>query len=427
MPSQYNLPITQAPWSEQDVNLYNKLPFYLALQQAKHFPEWATYNKLLGTTPWQPNQGTTMKGVIVEPTPIGRQFIYPNPITQQAKKDVFTQLERTNEAVIYRHKFESQQFNFLPSFQDFRKKQIKTAQADIDRQIIWADDVFARTTMFDLSPYMFISGKAIDANGDFEVIPAPSMLSNDDRTIGKSTAFMQYACSLVGNNKGNLSLKVMNKLLSIMREDIQAPAWEGMVNTVKDNETIKGRYVIVGSDEAFSQLTFDEHILNFKPLNMNLLNDEFSGVLFDRLAYKVERFPLRVAADGTFPVPQLYVGGDSGAYNLYETVPNPDYVNAPFEIAFIMGANPYDKINVGPPPAEFAGGRISEEKFNRLFWNGETKITDDVLVQISSGVVDTNKYGEELQIISALVFGMIPVNKRYCMPVLYRRWRVETN
>lgn len=429
MPAEYNLPVASKQWNQQEVDRYNKLPFYLALQQAKLFPDWTRWNKLVGTTQWQPNMGNTMKGVIVEPSPISRTFFSPNPITQQSKKDVISQYERTNEAILYRHKFESPQFNFLPSFTDFRKKQINAAIKDISHQIAAADDIFARTVIFDLSPYVFISGKAKDAEG-VELISAPSSLGNDARDAGgKTTAFLQHCVSLVGNNKGNLSLKVMKKILDIGREDMQIPAWEGMVNTPTDNETIKGNYVLMGSNEAFSALTFDDHILQYKPLGMNLLNDEFTGKLFNKIVYMLERFPIRIAADGTCPFPQRYEASPN-AFNQYETIPNPDYINAPFEVAFFMGANPYDKINVGPPPSEFAGGKISESKFNKLFWNGEVHITDNILVNygtIAAPVLDTNKYGEALQLISSVVYGMLPVNKRFVIPIIYRRWRVETN
>ena len=430
MPVEYNLPVASKQWSQQEVDRYNKPPFYLALQQVKQFPEWTVWNKLIGTTQWQPNMGNTMKGVIVEPSPISRTFFAPNPITQQAKKDVISQYERTNEALLYRHKFESPQFNFLPSFTDFRKKQINTASTDISRQITAADDIFARTYIFDMSPYVFISGKAKDAEGAKELVTAPSGLSNDARTAGgKTTNWLQYAVSLVGNNKGNLGLKVIKKALDIMTEDLQVPAWEGMVNTPKDNESIKGKYVLLGSNEAFSALTFDEHVLQYKPLGMNILNEEFAGSLFNKVVYKIERFPIRILADGTCPPPQRYEASPN-AFNQYETIPNPDYTSAPFEVAFLMGANPYDKINVGPPPSEFAGGKISESKFNKLFWNGEVRITDNILVNYgteAAPVLDTNKYGEAMELISSVVYGILPVNKRYVFPIIYRRWRVETN
>lgn len=430
MPATYNLPRITAEWDQQEVDRYNKLPFYLAMQAAKYWPQWNVYNKLLGTVKWQQNMGTTMKGVIVEPSPIGRSEFVPNPITQTPRKDIISQYERTNTAIVRRHLYESPQINFLPSFQDFRTKQIQTAQKDIGQQITVANDFFVRTAIFHGSPYVYISGRQLDANGDAGLVSAPNGDPNVDPTLSaKHTNYLADVVGQVGNNKGNLSLKLTSKLTSIMQDDLQIVPFEGMVNTPKDNETIKGKYVIVGSGEAFRAFTFDEHILQYKTLNLDLINDEFSGLLFGNTVYKIERFPLRIAADGTLPVPQLYEANPA-AFNGYETVPNPVYVKAPIEVAFMFGGGSWESINVGPPPSEFAGGKISEEKFNKLFWNGEVKITDNILINYGSAAtpqMDTNKYGEALQMISSTVHGIISINRRAVIPIIYRRWRVETN
>lgn len=427
MPAIYNLPRANNMWDQQEVDRYNKLPFYLAMQQAKFYPQWFVYNKLYGTIDWQPNMGSTMKGVVLEPSPIARQFFNPNPITQSPKKDIFSQYERTNQAVIRRHLFESPQFHFLPSFQDFRKKQIQSAQKDIGQQVTTADDQFARGYMFHYSPYVWVCGKLKDADG-FELVSAPIGDPSDDGSTGKTTAWLQATVAKIGNTRdgGTMGLKNFAKLLSVFRNDIQAPAFEGMVNTPKDNETIKGNYVFVGDGEVYQNLTFDNHVLTYKDLNRDLLNNEFSGMILGKIVFKAERFPLRIDVDGTTPAPQSYVAGDANAFNLYETIPNSAYVNCPFGAGFMCGDAAYEKINVGPPPSEFAGGKISEEKFNKLFWNGEVRVTDNVLVNYGNNVLDTNKYGEYLQLISSVVHGIIPLNRRHFVPSIYRRWRVET-
>lgn len=425
MPATYNLPRVNGLWNEQDVELYNKLPYYLAALQGKYYPMWNTWNKLVGTMPWQKNMGPILKGVRAEPSPIGRQMFFPNDITSAPKKDVVEVREMTEQARVKRHLFESPYFHFIPSFQDFRKDQVGFAMKDLGQQIMAANDFFIRSVIFHRSPYVFVSGKAQDSDGA-EFISAPVGDGSDDGSTGKTTGWLTATVAKVGTTKGNLSLKVMNKVGNIMREEIQAPAFDGMANTVKDNETIKGNYVIVGSGEAYGQLTFDEHALTYKSDTMNLLNDEFAGKLFGFLVYKTERFPLRIAADGTFPAPQLWET-NTGAYNYGETVPNPAYTGAPFEVAFCLGAEPYKSLSVGSPPKEFASGSMSESKFNSLFWNGEVRLTDNLIVNYGSNNLDTNKYGEYLQLISSVVHGIIPVNRRFVVPIIYRRWRVETN
>lgn len=424
MPATYDLPRASELWNEQERNLYNKLPYYLANLNAKYFPIWNTWNKLMGKVQWSPNMGTTLRGVRAEPTPIGRQVFFPNAITGTPAKDRAEVREVTSDGLVYRHLFESPYMHFLPSFQDFRRDQVGFAMKDLAQQIAVANDQFIRTYVYYKSPKVLISGAATP------VITAPTGYSSATAVDAKTTAFHLSCIQAVGSNKGNLSMKLLFNALNIMREDEQVPAWEGMVNTPKDNETIKGRYVIVGSNEAFSALTFDEHILQYKDTNMNLLNDEFKGVLFGSLVYKTERFPLRIAADGTIPVPQVWET-NSGAANYGETVPNPAYVDAPFEVAFLMGAEPYRSINVGAPPKEFASGSMSEGKFSKLSWNGEVRITKDLLIDYGvtngSRLYDTNKYGEFLQLISDVTHGAIAVNRRFVLPIIYRRVRAQVS
>jgi len=426
MPATYNLPRTQNLWSIQDTELYQKLPYYLANLESKYFPKWNVWNKLLGTKPWQKNEGTTMRGVRAEPTPIGRQLFVPNPITQAPLKDRMEVREVFEEAIVRRHLYESPYFHFLPSFQDFRKNQIGFAMKDLAAQIMCANDFFIRTAMFYYSPYIFICGKSADSLGQ-ELIGAPTIGNTGGlyENAAKDANWLKSVIPLIGTSKGNLSLKACNLAGQIMREDLQAPPWEGMVNTPTDNETIKGKYLIVGSNEAFANFTFDEHLLAYKPSELNIVNDEFSGVLFGFIAYKIERFPIRIAEDGTFPAPQTWELNPD-AYNYGETVANPDYVNAPIELAWITGADPYQALSVGAPPSEFASGKMSEKKFASLNWNGEVRLTDNLLVNYGSNNLDTNKYGEYLQLISDVTHGIIPVNRRHCFPMMYRRTRIST-
>ncbi len=429
MPSQINLPRASNQWSIEDVEKYNKLPYYLASLEAKLFPMWQCWSKLYGSIPWQPNMGSIMRGVVAEKSPVLRQMFFPKNITEVPNKDVHETAERVEEARVKRHNYESSLFTFLPSFQDFRKNQINFATKNLTEKVSMSDDFFVRSMIFHRSPYVFISGKPSEANGAFagaEVVSAPVGDGSEDGSTAKTTAWLQEAASKVGNNLGNLGYKVIKKAISVMREDFQVPYFEGMANSPTPNETIKGKYVMIGSNEAFEYLSFDEHILTYKDLNLNLLTAEFSGSIGSHLVYKSERFPLRMLADGTFPSPQTVVT-DANAYNKGEAIPNPDYVNAPFEWAFICGAEAYKTITVGAPPKEFSSGKVDPVRFSKLEWNGTVRLVDPGLVKLANGEVAFNKYGEFLQLISDCVHGCVPVNRRYVMPILYRRVRVPTN
>jgi len=418
-------------WILQDVTLGQKLPYYLALQEAKYFPEWQRWSKLFGDTAWQRNMGDVLRQVTVDPTPVSRQLFYPNDISVMPLKDQYEQRERTNEARVKRHNSESKQFHFLPQWRDFRNNQIPMLTKDIARQLALNNEFFIRTRVWDRSPAVYVAGSSTGPAGSCVDYGAPVGDGNTTLDAGGSKTsdwILSKVQSIQG--KGNLSMRAIYDAFQAFKQDIGAPAFEKMENTPKDNETIKGNYVLVGSDEAFGALTFDEHILNYKPLDLNLLNDEFSGKLFSNLVYYTERYPLRISVDATtgkasFPVPQTWEA-NSSAINFGETVPNPAYRDAQFEVAWLVGGDAWRTLKIGAPPKEFASS-MSGEKFNSLEWNGRVRLTDNILVNYGSNQLDTNKYGEFCQLIADAVFGAIPVNARYVMPIIFKRWRPQAN
>lgn len=433
MPSTYNLPRSQDAWSSQDVNVYNKLPFHLALLGAKFFPKWQRWSKVLGSRNWMPNMGTELRGIKVEPTPVGRQMFFPNAITSQPNRDVYEIRESLESAVLYRHNYESPYINFLGPFQDFRRQQVPNAMTDLTTQIATAQDMFSRTQIFHKCPNVLISGKAITNNADGfdgdDFLPAPTGLGSSDGSTAKSTAWLQQALAYVGNNQGNFSYKLAKKCGTIMTEDIQAPPFEGMANMPKPDEIIKGKYVIMGSNEAYEHMEFDDFLLATKSQLREFIGTSFNGPIGSKVMWMSERFPLRVKDDGTFPAPQVFEVNPN-AWNYGETVPNPDYINAKFEIAFVIAASSYEQIDVGPPPKEFASSRMDARKFAELRWNGEVRLTDDLLINVgtpAAPIMTTNKYGEFVQLIADTTHGIIPIQRRHCFPVIYRRARVQTS
>jgi hypothetical protein len=118
----------------------------------------------------------------------------------------------------------------------------------------------------------------------------------------------------------------------------------------------------------------------------------FKGSIFDEVTYKTERYPIRISADGTIPYPEIQDAAN-------QTVPNPTYVNAPYEVAILMGADAYKTIKVGPPPRAFANKKMTVEKFYSLRWNGEIQLTDQVIVNYPGGIIDLNYRGRFLKLI----------------------------
>ncbi len=425
-------------WTEQDRFLYNKLPFYLTKIQLKYIKYWSTWDKLTGKIPWEANMGNTMRSVSKEPAPVLRQQAFPQPLSSAPKKDIIDVRERTVDAIVFRHRFETPIFNFLPNFQDFLKNHITAHAESLNAQIARYNDVFLRGNIFNQSPYLFlpnaVGGEVVNAPmSDSVTLPTETYdAANKLTTItgaGKTSGYLSSIFPLVGQ-PGNLSFNAINMALNVLETDLAIPPFEGNGMPSGDNNPLDSMYCLVLSGEAWNQFIYDPWYLKNKTLMADVAMKPFKGSLFNRIIAKLEQYPIRISADGTFPDPQTRELNPN-AFNFGESVPNPGYVNAPFEVAFLVGyGDGYESIEVGPPPSQFTSGGLPKG-FGNMFWNGELRFTQNLLIPCtdSNGNIqwDTNKYGEELQIISQLVCGMRGVQKRSILPIVFKRWRGANN
>lgn len=426
MPNSIDNNVGAKLWTEQDVALYNKLDFYLAKQQVQFFPQWETYGKLLNTQRWTPNMGPVMKGVHKEPAPVLRNTFFPNTLESEPKKDIIEVRENAQSARLHWHRFESQLMYVTPSFQDFLTDHVTFANEDIAQKVKVAEDMFYRTYLFHASPYVWIAGKT---DGTAE-LTATQYIAGSVASAGisqaKSTAELQSLIAKVGDT---MSLKQLAKLGTVMTTDLEASYYEGSAGNEVD-EGLKGKYCVVTSGECWDNWQFDPFLLANRQINLDVVTNKFRGSFFGRWTSMLERFPLRIAADGTIPAPQT-IELNSTAQDYGETKPNPAYVSAPYEVAFAFGSDGYKKLEVGPPPAAFAKGEMSMKEFRALQWNGMTRITKDILVKVldenNNVQLDTNKYGHYLQLISEVILGIIPTRRRNVIPVIFRRQRVGAN
>jgi len=226
-----------------------------------------------------------------------------------------------------------------------------------------------------------------------------------------------------------------------LQEDVQAPTFEKQQNAPKTSEMLKGKYVLICSTEAWSSLLWDADLKagddgnsRLASANMNLIHDGFAGDLWGKITARFDPYPLRFSDNGTFLAPQTV---DATSHKL---VPNSNYTNisatssdtvASTEVAFLVGADAFKTISVGPPPKEFASKSMSAKKFYSMKWNGEVTLTDQFLIPNSgtalsdTGTQDLNVYGDYLKFISQAVFGGIPGDARHCLPIFYRRRRTS--
>lgn len=425
MPSYYDKPSVFGNANVEDINRFNQLDFYLVKNQVTQFPVWNELDQLYGKIDWVTNQGNTMKGVTPQRSPVGRSFFFPNAVTAVAKKDIYQVTESVETASIFVHKYESFQFNFMPSFTAFWDTYLEFANKDIVEKIAISNNQFIETNMWFNAINLYIAGYGL-------VSGCPTAMGNAAGTAANSkTAAWLLAQS--ANISQNLRLRDIYRAVMSLQEDLAAPSFQGVKNMPKDNEGLKGKYVLLLASEDFLNFTFDPDVQILKPLNLDLLFNDFKGSLFNTVTCKIKKYPVRYSlidikddadnvlwAAGTPIDPEIFDPTDN------KWKPNPYYtslVSAPYTINWMLGDSYAKTIKVGPPPKEFATTNMSAEKFYSMKWNGEVRLTDQVLITNSDNSIELNVYGENLKFISKLTHGYLVGERRNAFPIISRRVR----
>jgi Tol biopolymer transport system component len=170
------------------------------------------------------------------------------------------------------------------------------------------------------------------------------------------------------------------------------------------------------------------------PCDLNLLFNDFKGLLFGFLTCKINKYPVRynvanvLSPDGSTV---LYAAGTPIAPEIFDATdnkwkPNPYYtsrITAQNTLTWILGADRAKTIKVGPPPKEFATTNMSSKKFYSMRWNGEVQLTDQVLLFDSNNTPSLNNYGKQLKFISELTHGYLEGERRHAFPILSKRTR----
>jgi hypothetical protein len=435
MPAFYDEPSVFGNAVVEDVNRFNQLPFYLVHNEVKQFPVWNELDQLYGKIDWETNMGNVMKGVTPQRSPVGRSLFFPNAVTTIANKDIYQVTESVEQAVVYAHKYESFQFNFLPSFTAFWETYLQFNNKDIVEKIAISNNQFIETNMWFNSINCWLCGTGM-------VTGCPTQMGNSSGNAAASKTWAWLVGTVTGQGGVNgvvqdLTLRNVYRAFMALQEDFKAPAFDGVRNMPKDNEGLKGKYVLYLSSEAWLNFTFDPDVQTLKPLNLDLLFNDFRGQLFGFLTCKIKCYPIRFNITNVNDLNGnlLWSAGQPIDPEIFDPIdqkwkPNPYYTNqtsAPYEIAWMLGDSFAKTIKVGPPPKEFASTSMSAEKFYSMRWNGEVRLTDQVLITYSNGTQDLNVYGENLKFISKLTHGYLVGERRYGFPIIRKRTRPAFN
>lgn len=431
MPAFYDKPSIFGNAVVEDVNRFNQLPFYLVKNEVKQFPIWNELDQLYGKIDWETNQGNIMRGVTPQRSPVGRAFFFPNDVTTVANKDIYQVTESKEEARVKVHKYESFQFNFMPSFAAFWETYLQFGNRDIVEKIAISNNQFIETNMWFNAINVYLCGTGL-------VTGCPTVMGDTTGAVANSKTAQWLVAQVVGSSGNNgvtqgLRLRDVYRAVLVLQEDLAAPAFDGVRNMPKDNEGVKGKYVLMLSSEAFMNFTFDPDVQILKPLNLDLLFNDFKGSLFGTVTCKIKKYPIRFniadIKDGAGTT--LWAAGMPIDPEIFDPIdqkwkPNPYWTSltsAPYEIEWLLGDSYAKTIKVGPPPKEFATTNMSANKFYSMKWNGEVRLTDQVLITNPDGTVELNTYGENLKFQSKLTHGYLVGERRNAFPMIVKRTR----
>jgi hypothetical protein len=408
-------------WTPQDRTLYNALPLWMVEQEVKFRQKYGNWRRVFGSFPWTSNVGHTIRGIVSEPPPTLRQFAFPNLTTSPALKDVIQYRERTFDVTLRHHKFESPVFSWEPAFTDFVEKKLTKNLAFI---LDWQENFssqFYRGFMFHQSPVMMFCNSATNVFDD----TCPIGTGNTAGTDGKSNAYLQAQILQMGS-PGNLSIANLFQALNYLEEDSKAVPYQS--GSVKDDSFLNDKYLLMTSSEAYNNFINDPFLKENRQLDLDIVEEGFKGSILGRITAALHSNPLRILVSSTgtisFPAPDT-IQENPSAPNFGQTIRNPDYRNAQYEVAFLCGAEGYAMVDVGAPPGDFTAE--NGQRFTKLTWNGKPRVTDRINIPCpDGGTPDANEYGEWMKAISYMVMGVAPSVTRNVLPIVFKRARTIT-
>jgi len=421
-----------ASWTQTDQQFYNRMPFYFVQEQASYRDRWSTWKPLLETVAWQPNEGDTMRSIMLEHSPIIRQQAYGSLLKTTPVADIGIGRERIVNTQLYWQDFVSPHFNFLASFQDFADRTMSNMK-EVVRMMDVFSDMYYRTQIWENSPYVYVAGFGL-----IEAPVGPGDAAHANAT-GKNANWLNGTLlpALLKSSPGNLSFQEVWRALNAAETIIGMEPFEGTGKPQGDNNPLDYKYALIQSGESWNNFLDDPWLKENRPLNMNIVSEGFRGSLFGRVTSRLEKHPLRYAVGPnglTTPDPEI-VELNPNAWDYGRCKPNPYYAKSAdpngnstnysdIEVGFLVGGRSYKAVNVGAPPSAFSA-KSTPESFTKMTWNGQPYMTKNFFVPCrdtnGNATVDFNSWGRYLRFQGTAAMGIAAINPQNILPIVFKR------
>lgn len=401
-------------WSSVDHDRYNKLDVFLTAFTALRRKDWAIWKQLVpGRLSWKANMGPLMRSVAQEYSPLVRQEAYPKLISETPLTDMHITGERTLDVRVYRQRFKTRDFNFLPDWQDFFKHAVFEYE-DMVRQIAAYENVFLRSRAFHLAPYVYLCGVGL--------VDAPTGIPTAEGVGGKD--FGTVANWLEKPLKP-LSMDELIKIYTVGVEEIGMTPYSGSGLPGKANDKIQEVFKLVMHNSDWLRMTTDPYTRENKRLSLDIVTDTLKGKPLGLIETQLERHQLRYAFDGTdisLPTPEIVSLSDQQVER-YRVRPNPPYANSRYAVSFFIGGNFGSALDSGPPPDVFSK---TVDAVRGMDWNGKPRWTRKFLIECENGLGGKSyelaeEWSENIRGLAQLALGYRADNAFNVLPVVHLR------
>jgi hypothetical protein len=324
-----------------------------------------------------------------------------------------------------RHRFASPVFSVVDSFVDFVGNKVTPAQKSISRTMLYFEEAFYKTVLWQKSPYIYVAGHGMVAAPSTEDEVTDANRPKDDAWLMGTLLPLLH-----GNNSSPyLSMSEVWKAFHQFGLEIGAVPYQGDGLQSTQSKAIAEKYVLVTQDAVWNAFQGDPWLLENRPVNLNIITDGFMGDLFGKVLTRIESFGMRFLYDSldnpttvALPAPEMF-DDDTNTMLTNRVKPNPDYAtNSQVWVSWLVGYNPADRVAVGGMPGPW---NRDNGKGQPGDWNGKIYTNDNLLIECDDGsgntVVDTNSWGEYLRLQSQATYGLLPGEITNIFPIVHKR------